>query len=197
MNDIFFKIIVPILIQPTPVKIVTILLSSVGMYFVCKKAGVDSWRGVVPPYNLFIFARIGRRSSALPIFVVVYGLFFLLGISLFMYNMDSVLLFLNVKPEEAPALIFSGVYIFYFVLPVMLVALLLCSPIFLAIFLLYKSVAYTFNKSSLFAVGMLFLPFMYWPRLGFDSSVYVNEDSVSTDSVSQAPSVSATSGISQ
>ena len=38
--------------------------------------------------------------------------------------------------------------------------------------LTYVEIARKFGKSDAFAVGMVFLPFIFWPMLGFGSATY-------------------------
>ena len=67
-----------------------------------------------------------------------------------------------------------------------------------AMFVLYDGVAKKFGKTTGFIIGMMFLPFVFWPMLAFskndliDVSVPVESNEISTDSIDMQSQVSST-----
>lgn len=97
------------------VALVLILIITVSLWAIFKKAGKPGWAAIVPIYSQYVFSEITLGN----------GLFFLL------YYIP----YLNVVVP----------FIFGFTL------------------------ASAFNKSKLFALGLVFLPFIFYPMLAFSS----------------------------
>lgn len=70
--------------------------------------------------------------------------------------------------------------------------LLLCVPIanIYAMFVIYDGIAKKLGKTSAFAIGMMFLPMIFFPILAFSKDV-VEEEVVSGDTYNEAPYITA------
>lgn len=104
--------------------LVLFVLAFAGYWATFKKAGRPGWLALIPIVNLYVQAKIGRKS----------GWWVLLAL--------------------LP-------YIGWF-----------------CIIIVNGSVARRFGKSEFFGIGMLFLPFIFWPILGFGKARYEGRDSL-------------------
>ncbi len=169
-NPLFWPIAVPVIC-------LAIVLTTVGMWFVSKKTGLSGWKGVVPFYNLFVFAEIGKKSNVIPATSIVY----MLCIPAFFAYLYTPLLGYILK--EIGSETWSGglnLLVGFFIAAAISLGVLfiLCAvfflPLLILFFNLFRAVALSFGKGSGFALGLLLLPYIFWPILGFDSSVYLS-----------------------
>lgn len=175
--------------------IITTILPFVGLWFVGKKAGITPYKLLIPFYNLFVLAKIAKKSSLFPvwifiisiiIFIISYASYFLPSSSLEYYvaitgggnifSQPIIEWILNSFQSQEVLLLLFGVYLVGFLQ-------ILLSPLGFLIVLqkvllynLFKPVAQAFGKGGWFALGLVFFPFIFWPILGFDSSKYLYEN---------------------
>ncbi len=160
-------------------------LPLVGKWFVLKKAGIAGWKGIIPFYNLFVFARVSKRSNVIPTLITIYSFVvagFLSYVSFTVLTTGLLSSFfekiINLFPQSfTEAIMVSGVVGFFIVIIILgLLLLVLLLPSLILQFILFRAVALSFGKRSGFALGLLLLPYVFWLILGFDSSKYLYKD---------------------
>lgn len=135
----------------TALSIVLTTLSIVGGWKVYEKAEEPGWGILIPFYNLYLFLNIAGRSSwfaILTIGPILVGLLVLV-LSIFSYS---------VNPTLGLAVNFS--YIIFLIYLIILY--------FRASF----DFAESYGKNKLFGIGIVLIPFVFLPIMGFDDSKY-------------------------
>ncbi len=157
------------------------LLVIVGMWVTFKKAGFPGWAVIVPFYNLYCMVKIGGKS-----------LVFLFGFILTFIWVPFALLILYVSGSmnsvvaELAKMGIEG-YGLLFMIPIIFVIWMI--PLLIMSFMLNHAIAKVFGHGIGVSIGLTFMPFIFWPYLGFGSSVYGSPTLLSTDSqTSNVPS---------
>jgi hypothetical protein len=134
-------------------QILALIGITAGLWGVFKKAGRSSWKALIPFYNLYILFRITGQSGWL-------SLVFLTPLIIVTFNTFDLLFGNSIGAE------LGGIFL-------LLILLLVVQVIMLVI---YARTAYliskVFSKSFWFAGGLIFLPFIFWPILGFGGAKY-------------------------
>lgn len=169
------------------------VLTFYGMWKVFEKAGEGGWKAVVPVYNFYILLRISGYSgwyifmlclpllswllheSVLPLLLcppandIGCGAGWVFQVPDFFTNPNF-----WTFPSQA-ILIVLGVLLLY-------VTIIIIFSVFLCRVL--HHLARNFHKSSWFSLGLLLLPFIFWPILGLNAAKYegVKQDHISMSS---------------
>lgn len=130
-----------------------IVLMVAAQWKIYVKAGEEGWASLIPIYNLIVMLRIIRRPPNWIIrYLVVIGVIILGGV------------FLGLESFLIGGLLYGVGIIGIIVLSIMDV----------------NKLSLAFGKDSGFTVGLIFLPFIFYPILGFGDAQYVygmeNED---------------------
>lgn len=130
------------------------LLILLGLFGVFKKANKPAWSVFVPVYGSLIFCDVASFSRAWtwlflsPVLFIFFSVIFDTG--------------------------YSG-----FGLQDMFVGIIITLLISLALFMAASnSLAKRFGKNIAFVFGLIFLPFIFFPILGFDKSIYLGHSDV-------------------
>jgi len=122
--------------------IILTIFSLAGLWKAFTKAGVAGWKAIIPIYNLAVILKLGNNSSA--------------------WSLAILLLPFAVIVEEAAS-------------PVSLIdelAFLLTYCSFSVVVLAVRGLAEKFDKGFGFTLGLVLLPFIFWPMLGFGGVEY-------------------------
>jgi hypothetical protein len=132
---------------------VLFFLSIIGIFFVIcywkifTKAGMPGWASLVPIYNLYVYTKILKRPSW---WIVIY----------FVPNLIS--LVLSTVINSMPDMIFL----------LLAVSIILYIGILVLGIIDMVKLAKVFGQDSGFAVGLIFLSFIFIPILAFGSAEY-------------------------
>lgn len=120
-----------------------------GMWKAFRKAGYEGWEAIVPVYNLFILNKIAGRPSWWPWVIMIAPLIGVVSTSV-----------VSVRDDSTPGMIILTIYFFAALATIFYLARI------------YKSISHRFGYGILFAAGLLFLGFIFWPLLGFGDAQY-------------------------
>jgi hypothetical protein len=122
------------------------VVALVGLWKVFVKAGQPGWAAIIPIYNIVILLQIIGR----PIWWLI---------PFFLPIITSILAVIGLPPSV--------------LLPI---NVLLCVPSFVFWIMVCLRLARVFDQSSGFGIGLLFLPFIFLPLLGFGDAEYLGAD---------------------
>lgn len=141
--------------------ILLVITVTAGMWKVFKKAGYAGWKCLIPFYNLYLLADIAGLKSWYATTVIVQFIAVIFTVIFARPNIIyEILVQSNLMKFEAVAVI--AAILFAITIGVMLV------------YLVY-SVAQKFQKGVGYTLGLILLPFIFWPMLGFGDVQYQGE----------------------
>ena len=138
------------------------ILSVVGLYNIFEKAGIEGWKALIPFYNLWNEVKLVNRpvgffwGIVIP-YLILFLVIFIWGV--FGFLEGAIGINDNIMGAILPFVI--GLVIVFGIF----------SSIVMSI-ILKNDIAKSFGKSKWFTVGVIFLPFIFYPILGFDKSEY-------------------------
>ena len=122
------------------------------------KAGEKGWKAVIPFYNGYVMITKIARKSAMYFWIPILGTVVIVTV-IAPLILTAIMGFRGVNKTGAIALFLFGVafYIYVFVLSI----------------LLNLAIAKNFGQSTGFAVGLIILPFIFYPILAFGDSKFI------------------------
>lgn len=135
-----------------------IAIAIVVMWKIFTKAGEKGWKSLIPFYNGYIMITKIARKSAMYFWIPILGTIVIVMV-IAPLILTAIMGFRGVNKTGAIALFLFGVafYIYVFVLSI----------------LLNLAIAKNFGQSTGFAVGLIILPFIFYPILAFGDSKFI------------------------
>ncbi len=172
-NDMFLSFMKAMLIRAIKtvlVLVIILLVMTISMWILFKKAGQPGWTACIPFYNLYILVtKIAKKTvwwyDLILLPIPVSGI-----ISFVASNMkvvDFILFKINIGQSDFE-MSNMGTIAPYIFLPFCIVA-------FVAYILVSIDVARRFSKGVFYGLGLAILPFIFYPILAFGKSQYNNE----------------------
>lgn len=134
------------------------ILTIIGEWKVFKKAGKPGWAAIVPIYNMWVLYEI---SGIKPIYII----FTLIGSTL--AGIGNVFSSFG-QTQEITGLVIASI-------PINLVSIGFSMAGLVFSIMAALNLAKYFNKSSGFGIGLAFLPFVFYPMLGFSKTAVYNK----------------------
>lgn len=160
-----------------------VVLTVAGIWKVFAKAGESGWKALIPIYNNYIMLRIGGHSGWWVLAFLLPIIPWLIGISASIANAQSLgtgsestssvatsAFQMNFGPEQLIGVggAFVGILVFLLMLAISAFFQLL---LLVSVVMIYD-VARAFGKGMGFTLGLMALPFVFWPILGFGDAEY-------------------------
>ena len=166
----------------TIILLTLVVLTVAGIWMTFTKAGEGGWKALIPIYNNYIMLRIGGHSGWWVLTFLLPVIPWLIGVSASIANAQS----FGTGTESTGDFTSSaqmnfgleqlfqvgGVLTFLFVVLVMLVVGAFFHLVMLVTVVMTYDVARSFGKGMGFTFGLLALPFVFWPILGFGDAEY-------------------------
>jgi len=160
--DTWWEAIVVMAVLAWPLTLTLLVLSGIlvtaGMWKVFNKAGYAGWKCLIPFYNLYLLADIAGLKDWYSITVIVQLITVILTVIFARLNVIYEIL-VQAKLTSLESVAVTVAIFFVISIGVMLV------------YLIY-SVAQKFQKGFSYALGLVFLPVIFWPILGFGDDQY-------------------------
>ena len=146
---------------------VTIVLQLVGLWFVFRKMGLPGWKGIIPYYGDYVlFDKLWETKKVwrMIIYSAVFAGTFIFGyIFIFMGIMFAAS---GSDPTVAVAIVFIILGAASLIASIVMVVLAIVIN-----FQLYKKLAHAFGLKDAWAWGLLFLPYVFLPIIGFHRNI--------------------------
>ena len=162
------------------------IITMVGLWGVFEKVGESGWKSLIPFYNLFVLTRITKRPRWLFWIIVVIWIIVLLsyGITLKLFasfvNFASLLATISGASAHFPLTDLAGniiamsmmTLIFMAGVSPILTVLIILMTILIHCLIMFN-LAKTFGRSQITGIGLVFLPMVFVPILGFGKAQYI------------------------
>ncbi len=149
MSNISFAPIKLAIIIVIIIYLVIKIFEIIGKWKVYKKALKPGWTSIIPIYNYWILIKISS---------IKWWYFIIILLAKIEYITNFIFVKVSIKKNFSILII----TMFYFVL-----------------YCINYNISKRFNKNYLFALGLTFLPFIFYPILGFSNAKYEKEKNVS------------------
>jgi hypothetical protein len=159
-----------------------VVITIAGIWKTFAKAGQGGWKALIPIYNNYIMLRIGGHSGwwILTFFLPVLPWMIALltsaasaqtpGATEGTASFATSAFQMNIGPEQIIGT--GGVLAFLLAISIMLVVSAFFQLAMLVSVVMVYDVARSFGKSMAFTLGLMALPFVFWPILGFGDAEY-------------------------
>ena len=140
----------------------------VGNWFTFKKMHMPGWKGIIPFYNLYVlFEKLWEVKEFRR--VMIY-----LGVYLGAFIIGDILAV--VGGIMAAGIGYGAAYAASVIMTVLGILMILGSLVFVVLaivkeYQLYKRMAFAFGLKSAWAWGLLFLPYVFLPIIGFNKKI--------------------------
>ncbi|MEX2514610.1 MAG: DUF5684 domain-containing protein [Candidatus Paceibacterota bacterium] len=137
--------------------IILAVIALAGLWKTFEKAGEKGWKGIIPVYNCYVMLRLTKHSGWwIAVFIAPVLLLILVRI---IYGGEIP----NSTTENPDAFLSTiGILVLLLVLAIMIIQTVVT-----------YEMARSFKKRLSFTFGLIFLPFVFWPLLGFGDARYV------------------------
>ena len=146
---------------------VTIVLQLIGLWFAFRKMGLPGWKGIIPYYGDYVlFQKLWDTKkfwrmiiySAVFTGAFIFGyIFLIMGIMFAASGSDS---------SVAVSIVFIVLGVAFLIAAIVMVVLTIVIN-----FQLYKKLAHAFGLKDAWAWGLLFLPYVFLPIIGFHKNI--------------------------
>ncbi|MBQ3285801.1 MAG: hypothetical protein IJH40_09210 [Ruminococcus sp.] len=139
-----------------------IILELVGLWFTYRKMGLPGWKGIIPFYSSYVlFEKLWDKKM---FWRVIIYLCISFGVSI----LGSVLMIIGAMnaASEAVNIILIALGVSFEISSVVLAILTI-----VIMFRLYKKMAHAFGLKDAWAWGLLFIPYVMLPIIGFNKNI--------------------------
>lgn len=160
------------------IAILVITLAGIWQTFV--KAGESGWKALIPVYNIYVMLRIGGHSGwwvltfLLPLISWLIGILGATANAQTTSTMESTTSLpvgqLNVSPDQIFGI--GGVLAAVIITTIVLLVFAFFQLVVLVSIVMTYDLARSFGKGMAFTWGLLVLPVVFWPILGFGEAEY-------------------------
>lgn len=163
----------------TIIAVIVITLAGIWKTFV--KAGESGWKALIPIYNNYMMLRIGGHSGWWVLAFLLPLIPWLISILTMTANAQTNTGVsattglsagqLNIPPDQIFGV--GGVVAAILITMIMLLVMAFFQLVLLVSMVMTYDLARSFGKGMAFTWGLLVLPFIFWPILGFGKAEYI------------------------
>ena len=143
----------------------SVALQLVGSWFTFKKMGLPGWKGLIPYYSMYVlFEKLWDKKQFWR--TIVYLIIYTCTLSFGYILLTIAIVMLASGSSQAPGIIFLILGVLFLI--AFIVFLILT---FVIEFKLYKKLAHAFGLKDAWAWGLLFIPCVMLPIIGFHKNI--------------------------
>ena len=141
----------------------------IGCWFTYKKMHLPGWKGIIPLYNVYVLFEELWETRFFWRGVIYFGIFalsFITGEVLFAVGGVSSLAVVPGVPLPTSVIVVMIIGILFFI-----AALVMLILSFVVFFKIYHKTAKAFGLKTAWAWGMMFVPYIMFPIIGFNRNI--------------------------
>lgn len=159
--------------------IAVLVITLAGIWKTFTKAGESGWKALIPIYNNYIMLRIGGHSGWWVLAFLLPAIPWLIAVLSATANAQTTSMEssgsipvgqFSVSPDQILGI--GGAMAAFIIAMIMLVVMAFFQLIVLVSVVMTYDLARSFGKGMAFAWGLIVLPFVFWPILGFGDAEY-------------------------
>lgn len=143
----------------------SVALQLVGSWFTYRKMGLPGWKGLIPYYSMYVlFEKLWDKKLfwRVIVYMIIFTCALLFG---YLFMMFGIMILASGSSQTA------GI-----ILLILGVLFLIASVVFMILalvieFKLYKKMAHAFGLNDAWAWGLLFIPYVMLPIIGFHKNI--------------------------
>lgn len=144
---------------------VVVVLQLIGMWFTFRKMGLPGWKGIIPYYSTYVlFEKLWDKKMFWRwiIYMIVFTCTMVIGSLMIMFGG----IFLASGSADAAGIVLLIIGILFLIASLVMMILAMVIN-----YQLYKRLAHAFGLKDAWAWGLLFLPYVFLPIIGFHKRI--------------------------